>query len=83
MHRLLVATPARIILAAPGDAVGDRHQPNLPSTVDSYPNWRLPVRDSDGRQVTLEELMADERVARLVAVLAEAARQPGGPAASP
>ncbi|WP_374210285.1 4-alpha-glucanotransferase [Frankia sp. AgW1.1] len=83
MHRLLVATPARIILAAPGDAVGDRLQPNLPSTVDSYPNWRLPVRDSDGRQVTLEELMADERVARLVAVLAEAAGQPGGPAASP
>ncbi|WP_045879996.1 4-alpha-glucanotransferase [Pseudofrankia sp. DC12] len=83
MHRLLVATPARIILAAPGDAVGDRHQPNLPSTVDSYPNWRLPVRDADGRQVTLEELMADERVARLVAVLAEAGGRPGGPAANP
>nr|WP_157735520.1 4-alpha-glucanotransferase [Pseudofrankia inefficax] len=83
MHRLLVATPARIILAAPGDAVGDRHQPNLPSTVDSYPNWRLPVRDSDGRQVTLEELMADERVARLVAVLAEAARQPASESGAP
>lgn len=79
MHRFLVATPARILLAAPGDAVGDRHQPNLPSTVDSYPNWRLPLQDADGRQLSLEELMADERVARLVAVLAEAA----GSAAAP
>jgi 4-alpha-glucanotransferase len=78
MHRLLVATPARIVLAAPGDAVGDRHQPNLPSTVDSYPNWRLPLQDGDGRELTLEELMVDERVAELVAVLAEAADRAAG-----
>jgi len=78
MHRLLVETPARIILAALGDAVGDRHQPNLPSTVDSYPNWRLPVRDENGRLMSLEDLMADERVARLVAVLAEAVSRATG-----
>ncbi|MDT3440500.1 MULTISPECIES: 4-alpha-glucanotransferase [unclassified Pseudofrankia] len=71
MHRLLVATPARIILAAPGDAVGDRHQPNLPGTVDSYPNWRLPVRDDRGVAVTIEDLMTDTRVARLVDILSE------------
>ncbi|WP_076813268.1 4-alpha-glucanotransferase [Pseudofrankia asymbiotica] len=71
MHRLLVATPARIILAAPGDAVGDRHQPNLPGTVDSYPNWRLPVRDDRGVAVTIEDLMTDPRVARLVDILSE------------
>ncbi|OHV34361.1 MULTISPECIES: 4-alpha-glucanotransferase [Pseudofrankia] len=71
MHRLLVATPARIILAAPGDAVGDRHQPNLPGTVDSYPNWRLPLRDGRGVAITLEDLMVDPRVARLVEILSE------------
>ncbi|MBX6389453.1 MAG: 4-alpha-glucanotransferase, partial [Frankia sp.] len=78
MHRTLVATPARIVLAAFGDAVGDRHQPNLPGTVDSYPNWRLPVRDDRGVPLTLEELMADERVNELAAVLAQVAtRGPG------
>nr|WP_238430866.1 4-alpha-glucanotransferase [Frankia nepalensis] len=76
MHRLLVATPARIVLAAPGDAVGDRHQPNLPGTVDSYPNWRLPVRDEQGVPVTVEDLMTDERVARLVEVLGQVRAHP-------
>ena len=31
-------------------------QPNLPGTVDEYPNWRLPL------PVTLEELRDDPRV---------------------
>jgi len=83
MHRLLVATPARIILAAPGDAVGDRHQPNLPGTVDSYPNWRLPIRDEDGLLVTLEDLVTDARVARLVEILGGAAHRPDGMSAMP
>lgn len=71
LHRALVASPSRIVLAAPGDAVGDRRQPNLPGTVDSYPNWRLPVCDAAGRPISLEQLMTDERVAELVAVLSE------------
>jgi 4-alpha-glucanotransferase len=79
MHRLLVATPSKIILAALGDAVGDRAQPNLPGTVDSYPNWRLPVRDEDGRVLSLEDLMTDQRVIRLAAILAEAAHPPAAP----
>jgi 4-alpha-glucanotransferase len=82
MHRLLVATPARIILAAPGDAVGDRHQPNLPGTVDSYPNWRLPLRDEHGVPLLLEALMADPRVAELTAVMSQV-REPAGGEAGP
>ncbi|CAJ60503.1 MULTISPECIES: 4-alpha-glucanotransferase [Frankia] len=71
LHRLLVRSPCRIVLAAPGDALGDLHQPNLPGTVDAYPNWRLPVRDADGEEVTVERLRTDPAVARLGALLAE------------
>jgi 4-alpha-glucanotransferase len=50
--------------------VGDLRQPNLPGTVDEYPNWRLPVADGSGRPVRLEELRSDPEVRRLAALLA-------------
>jgi 4-alpha-glucanotransferase len=71
MHGALVEAPCRVVLAAFGDAVGDLRQPNLPGTVDQYPNWRLPVADGDGRPLTLEELLDDPGVRRLVALLAD------------
>ena len=42
LHRALVASPCRIVLAAYGDAVGDLPAAQPPGTVDQYPNWRLP-----------------------------------------
>ncbi|HET7531276.1 MAG TPA: 4-alpha-glucanotransferase [Mycobacteriales bacterium] len=74
LHALLAATPSRYILAAPADAVGDLRQPNLPGTVDEYPNWRLPVCDTAGRPMLLDELLADPRVERLAAELATGVR---------
>lgn len=71
MHAALVAAPSRLVLAAYGDAVGDVRQPNLPGTVDEYPNWRLPVRDASGRVLGLEQLLAAPGVRRLTALLAE------------
>ena len=71
LHAFLAATPSRYVLAAPGDAVGDLNQPNMPGTVDEYPNWRLPVTDVDGRPMLLDELLADPRVACLADQLAE------------
>ncbi len=70
LHGLLTRSPSRIVLAAPGDALGDLRQPNLPGTVDSYPNWRLPVTDADGRPVTVERLRVDPQVRRLARLLA-------------
>ncbi|MGQ9406091.1 4-alpha-glucanotransferase [Mycolicibacterium gilvum] len=61
MHRLLAATPSRLKLISPYDVIGDGRQPNLPGTVDEYPNWRLPL------PLTLEELQADPRVAAITA----------------
>ncbi|MGH3913390.1 MAG: 4-alpha-glucanotransferase, partial [Pseudonocardiaceae bacterium] len=70
MHALLARTPCRLILASPYDALGELRQPNLPGTVDEYPNWRLPL------PLTLEELQRDPRVQRVVDVLRPAVTDP-------
>ncbi|UFR04448.1 4-alpha-glucanotransferase [Streptomyces sp. Go40/10] len=78
VHRFLLRTPARLIGVWLPDGLGDRRPQNLPGTWDEYPNWRLPVADSDGRPVPLEELVASPRLRALLDVL----RPPGaGPAA--
>ena len=67
MHAALVRSPSRLVAAAPGDAVGDLRQPNLPGTTDQYPNWRLPV--ADDHPLLLEDLEGHPGVRRLVEVL--------------
>lgn len=72
MHALLTRTPCRLVLAALGDAVGDRRQPNLPGTTDEYPNWRLPITEptpTGPQPLLLEDLEASEQVQRLADVL--------------
>ena len=71
MHAVLAAASSRLVLAAYGDAVGDLRQPNLPGTVEAYPNWRLPVADASGRPLGLEELLLAPGVRRLSALLSE------------
>lgn len=63
MHALLARSRCRLVLASPYDVVGETRQPNLPGTVDEYPNWRLPL------PVSLEELRTDPRVKEVVAAL--------------
>ena len=65
MHRFLASTPSRLKLISPHDVIGETRQPNLPGTVDEYPNWRLPLPQ------TLEELRADPRVAEIAAAFAK------------
>jgi 4-alpha-glucanotransferase len=62
MHRLLARTPCRLKLVSPYDVLQETRQPNLPGTVDEYPNWRLPL------PATLDELRADPRVAQITSV---------------
>ncbi|MEX5634436.1 4-alpha-glucanotransferase [Parafrankia sp. FMc2] len=78
LHALLGLSRARVVLLAPGDAFGDPRQPNLPGTVDSYPNWRLPVVDGAGERVTVERLLTDPRPRRLITALGELGK-PGKP----
>jgi len=69
LHELLALSPSRVLLAALGDAVGDLRQPNMPGTVDEYPNWRLPVADGEGRMLSREEICASPGAAALAAAL--------------
>jgi 4-alpha-glucanotransferase len=66
MHALLARTRSRLALVSPYDVVGEVRQPNLPGTVDEYPNWRLPL------PVSLEELRDDARVRAVVAAMRDA-----------
>lgn len=78
LHALLTRSPSRVVLAAPGDAVEDLRQPNLPGTTDAYPNWRLPVADRHGHPVSLERLEEHSGVARLTRTLADGVAGKGG-----
>ena len=60
MHRMLGRSRCRLALVAPYDLVGEVRQPNLPGTVDEYPNWRLPLGAS------LEDLRHDSRIAAVL-----------------
>lgn len=69
LHRYLMTTPSRMICAALTDAVGDKNMQNQPGTVDEYPNWRVPLRDSVGARVYIEDLRTSARARRLAHVL--------------
>jgi 4-alpha-glucanotransferase len=74
LHEALAVTPCRLLLAAPGDVIGDVRQPNLPGTTDEYPSWRLPIADAQGRRVFLAEVLSDPRISRVAESLARAVR---------
>ncbi|HUH06473.1 MAG TPA: 4-alpha-glucanotransferase [Egibacteraceae bacterium] len=79
MHAFLARTPSLLVAGALWDAIADPRQPNLPATVDEYPNWRLPLWGSvDGREraILLEDLPAHPLVAKVARAL-ERAGDPG------
>ncbi|WP_157412825.1 4-alpha-glucanotransferase [Aeromicrobium sp. Root236] len=63
LHAVIAKAASRLVLSSPADAVGQVQQPNLPGTVDEYPNWRIPL------PVTLDAFFSDERVHAAVAPL--------------
>ncbi|MEO7588010.1 MAG: 4-alpha-glucanotransferase [Arachnia sp.] len=69
LHRYLLHTPSRVLLASLGDAVGERRTQNQPGTINEYPNWRVPLGDATGRAVTLEDVFDAELPKRLAAVM--------------
>lgn len=40
IHRLVASSPARLVAVQMEDLLGLAAQPNIPGTVDEYPNWR-------------------------------------------
>jgi 4-alpha-glucanotransferase len=64
MHEFLARTPCRFVTASLYDVLGELDQPNLPGTVDEYPNWRMPLR------LSLEQIADDPRIRRVAEILA-------------
>ncbi|MCF4119716.1 4-alpha-glucanotransferase [Antribacter sp. KLBMP9083] len=72
LHRYLKDTPAALVGVHLTDAVGERRAQNQPGTDTEYPNWKVPLADSAGAVVMLEELFDNARLRSLVAVMNEA-----------
>jgi 4-alpha-glucanotransferase len=68
MHEFLARTPCRLVTASLYDVLGELDQPNLPGTVDEYPNWRMRLSSS------LEQIADDPRITRIAEILSERAR---------
>jgi 4-alpha-glucanotransferase len=62
-HRALAASPAAIVVATLEDAALGQVRPNMPGTVDQYPNWSIPL------SLTVAELARDQFVLRLAFAL--------------
>lgn len=65
LHAVIARAASRLVLSSPTDVVGERRQPNLPGTIDEYPNWRIPL------PVSLEEFFDDPHVRTVIAPLRE------------
>lgn len=65
LHAVIARAASRLVLSSPTDVVGERRQPNLPGTIDEYPNWRIPL------PVSLEEFFDDPHVSTVIAPLRE------------
>jgi 4-alpha-glucanotransferase len=66
LHALLATASSALLLTSPQDALGEPRQPNLPGTVDEYPNWRIPL------PVTVDELLDHPAVLRAIGALSRA-----------
>jgi 4-alpha-glucanotransferase len=66
--RFLGRTPSRLMAVEIEDVLGIPDQPNIPGTLHEHPNWRrrLPI--------DLEDLVADDRLRTVAAVLAQEGR---------
>jgi 4-alpha-glucanotransferase len=74
MHVALCRSPSRLVLAAVADAVGDLRQPNLPGTLDEYDNWRLPLTDVNGAEVSVTDFLAAAGTISLASKMTEELR---------
>ncbi|MFJ7216871.1 4-alpha-glucanotransferase [Amycolatopsis sp. NPDC098790] len=71
LHTLLARAASRLVLTSPADVAGQVRQPNLPGTVDQYPNWRIPL------PVSVDGFFTAKGVRAAVAPLAAARPLPG------
>ena len=63
VYRDLAHAPCAILNATLDDAVGVEERPNMPGTIDEWPNWRIAL------PVPLETILEDQRVAAIANAL--------------
>jgi 4-alpha-glucanotransferase len=65
LHSFIARTPSALLGVALTDAVGEVRTQNQPGTSDEYPNWRIPLTDSEGKVVLIDDLPGNRRFAAL------------------
>ncbi|MDP1820100.1 MAG: 4-alpha-glucanotransferase [Acidimicrobiales bacterium] len=63
LHELLAASPAMLVAATLDDLALVAERPNMPGTIDEWPNWRIAL------PVALEDLLASDVAGRVAAAL--------------
>lgn len=74
LNVLVTASPSLLIGVALVDAVGERRVQNQPGTDKEYPNWQVPLADSDGRAVLIDDLPRAPRFTSLLSAVDRALR---------
>lgn len=69
LNVLITASPSVLLGVALVDAVGERRVQNQPGTDKEYPNWQVPLADSAGRAVLLDDLAANARFTSLLSAV--------------
>lgn len=69
MHRCLAASPAVLLGVSLPDLVGDVRPQNQPGTHREYPNWCMPIADAGGSPADIDDLIAGDLWAPLVAAV--------------
>ncbi|GMA31909.1 4-alpha-glucanotransferase [Litorihabitans aurantiacus] len=75
LHRYLAASDSVLLGVALVDAVGESRAQNQPGTNTEYPNWQIPLADSAGNAVLLEDLAQVSRFASLTSAVDDELRR--------
>lgn len=72
LYELIALTPSCLLGVALVDAVGERRTQNQPGTYREHPNWRVPLTDTTGAAVLIEDLPDHGRFTSLARVVRHA-----------
>lgn len=71
LYAHVASSPALLACAALDDVLGATVQPNVPGTVDEFPNWRVPL------PAPLESIPADPHAQAVLGAVREGREEPG------
>lgn len=74
LHRLATQARSALFAVSLPDLVGQGETQNQPGTKDEYPNWRIPLLDSDGQPVLIDQLGDQPLAGRILSSLGASGR---------